>query len=764
MLKQTSRITAMYLGILCFALVTLVDANTLSKTEALSESLFVSARQSIWQGNFRQAKNLLSEAINAYDASHNVGGAIDARIQLGEVYFTLGLWNDSIQVLQKAETLATGSDNRSRLCQITGALAKPLQAIGDPASARIYLDKSMALAVELQDKHLQAVGSNNLGNLLFSEAKYAEASQIYGQAAGLCDAQKHPLLAAQIDINQVRTSAQIKDSAAALRHATLAKKALDESPDNHDKTLALINLGKLLLDLSPQVSDIKLQAFILTMLQQAAWLADQLGDEPAMVAAWGYLGRLYELTGQIETALQYTRKALFLAQSRLIAGAQYRWEWQLGRILKQQHKIDAAIQAYRRAIFDAEKVRRTNSGGELFHESAGRLFFDYAALLLERSDSTDDAQQSQLDLITARDAVERFKSAELEDYFQDDCVTAFQTRITPLDRIGGTTGILYPILFPEQTILLLSLPDGLRKITVPVSRVDLTTEIRALRAKLEKRTTWAFLPHARQLHRWLIDPLEPILAEYNIDTLVIVPDGPLRTIPLSTLYDGTRFLIQRYAIATTPGLTLTDARPIERKQIRILLGGLTKSVQNFPPLVYVQDELDSIERLYNTVRLQDAAFLSSRIERELADTPYSIVHIASHGEFKGNADQSFVLTYDGKLTMNQIERDIGRTKFRHKPVELLTLSACQTAAGDDRAALGLAGAAIKSGARSVLASLWFINDQASSQLVSVFYRQLSNPGMSKARALQQAQLQLLQNPRYEHPGYWSPFLLIGNWL
>jgi CHAT domain-containing protein len=95
---------------------------------------------------------------------------------------------------------------------------------------------------------------------------------------------------------------------------------------------------------------------------------------------------------------------------------------------------------------------------------------------------------------------------------------------------------------------------------------------------------------------------------------------------------------------------------------------------------------------------------------------------------------------------------------------LLTLSACQTAAGDDRAALGLAGVAVKSGARSALATLWAINDQASAMLVTEFYRQLLKENVSKAQALQRAQNALMQNVRYRHPGYWSPFLLIGNWL
>jgi CHAT domain-containing protein len=92
------------------------------------------------------------------------------------------------------------------------------------------------------------------------------------------------------------------------------------------------------------------------------------------------------------------------------------------------------------------------------------------------------------------------------------------------------------------------------------------------------------------------------------------------------------------------------------------------------------------------------------------------------------------------------------------------LSSCQTAVGDDRAALGLAGIAIKAGARSALATLWMIYDPAAAVLVPEFYRHLRDPRVSKAEALRRAQLAVLQDERLAHPAYWAPYLMIGNWL
>lgn len=312
---------------------------------------------------------------------------------------------------------------------------------------------------------------------------------------------------------------------------------------------------------------------------------------------------------------------------------------------------------------------------------------------------------------------------------------------------------------------MLSLPDGIHQYQIPVDSPAFTQKVREFRKGLEKRTTHEYLVPARQLYAWLIAPLEANLRAQQVDTLVIIPDGPLRTIPLAALYDGQRFLIERYALATTPGLTLTDLQSGLRRDHRLLLNGLSRSVQGFPALQQVEAELATLGALYQqSTVLKNEDFQINNMDQALIAAPYSIVHIASHGQFANELDKTFLLTFDGKLTLNRLEQLLELSQYRKQPVELLTLSACQTAAGDDRAALGLAGVAIKAGARSALATLWFVNDQASALLVSAFYQHLQDQAISKAKALQQAQQTLLNDRRYRHPGYWAPFLLIGNWL
>ena len=189
---------------------------------------------------------------------------------------------------------------------------------------------------------------------------------------------------------------------------------------------------------------------------------------------------------------------------------------------------------------------------------------------------------------------------------------------------------------------------------------------------------------------------------------------------------------------------------------------MSQAVQGFVDLPNVPREVASVHDITGGQTLIDASFSSARFASELKASTYNIVHIASHGQFATDP-QTFVLSYDAPLTMNDLETDIKYGEHRDNALELLVLSACETASGDDRAALGLAGVALKAGARSALASLWYISDQASGELVVDFYRGLQS-GLSKAHALQAAQRHLAAGRSFAHPAYWAPFLLIGNWL
>ena len=508
--------------------------------------------------------------------------------------------------------------------------------------------------------------------------------------------------------------------------------------------------------------------------QTAGTMADTLGDDRAASYAWGYLGGLYEEEQRYQEALQLTRRARSASQRIQAPESLYRWQWQTGRLLEAQGQIDEAIVAYRHAVQTLQSFRQEmlrgigNSALTSFRESVGKVYFGLVDLLLQRSDVLTGRDNGMTHLTEARDTVEIFKAAELQDYFRDECVEAAQAGATRIETMvsSTTTAVVYPIPLPDRTELLVNLPSGLKRYVVPIDAQTLTQEVRAFRRKLEKRTTRQYLRHAQQLYEWLIRPLEADLGAASIETLVFVPDGPLRTIPMAALYDqdGQQFLINKYALAITPGLTLTDPRPLQRENLHVLVAGLTDAVQGFPSLPYVATEIQELQQIHPGAQLMNQNFQIAGLEQRLRDTPASVLHIASHGQFAGNVDDTFLLTFDEKLTLDRLEQLIGGLRFRDEPLEMITLSACQTAAGDDRAALGLAGVAVKAGARSALASLWYINDQAAAELMIEFYDQLRDPSVSRAAALQRAQLRLLADEDFQHPSFWSPFLMINNWL
>lgn len=517
------------------------------------------------------------------------------------------------------------------------------------------------------------------------------------------------------------------------------------------------------------VSDDQLARLAGNAFSEGERVAKAIGDHRTLSYALGYLGHMAEEAHQHDEALRLTRTALFEGQQANAPESLYRWHWQVGRIKRQMGQDEDALSAYTRAVQILQPIRHEFSSGyrgrhNSFQESVKPLFTEISDLILQRAATVNNKDAAIPYLIQARETIEAFKAAELQDYFRDECVkTAKATRAT-VEQVATNTLVIYPIILPDRLELLVSHASGMTRIPVDVPEETLTQEVRAFRRTLQQREKQTYLLHAQQLYSWLIHPLEEQLQKYAITTLVFVPDGPLRTIPMAALHDGTQHLIARYAIATTPGMELTDARPMNRTNVQLLSMGLTDAVQGFEPLPNVDKELASVRELYGGEMLLNKTFVVPTVETQMKDHIFSVMHIASHGVVEDNIEDSFVLAYDDKITMDRLAQLIGVAQFRKSPLELLTLSACETAVGDDRAALGLAGMAVKAGARSALATLWFIDDEATSQLVEEFYRQLKDPTISKAVALQRAQLKIQGDKNHQHPSFWSPFLLINNWL
>lgn len=733
--------------------------------------------ESFNKGHFAEAIRKWEDALKLYEKTRNTAGQIDALSHQAKAYQSLGRYEKAGEILRLAEAMAQETGDRMRLAMIMEGLGQVCQFTGQFDQAEHCLKTSLKMLKKTETPGRVASVLNSFGNLLTAKKDYDGAVLAYNECRELSEQSGNLFLSLKAGVGEASVRYEKK-----AYHQTLAllRRSLEisgELGDTHDHAYALIAAGQLLrrlrdadADADSEISDDAVFMLAYESFRQAAAMAERLDDHISASYALGEMGNLYEKQGRYEEALDLTRRAVFAAQKVNETKSLYRWHHQTGRILNAMGDTDGAIAAYLRSAEGIRTVRKslsedctTRNTRRSFRETVGPVYFELADLLLRRSSQ----RQNPDDLLRAREIIEQLKAVELEDYFEDECAAAVQTRITDVDRIiSPHTAAIYPILLPDRTELLVNFPDQmLKQFTVPIRAESLTADIREFRTQLEDAGK-PYLALAQKLYDCLIRPLEDDLNARETNTLVFIPDGELRTIPLGAFHDGEKFLISSYAIATCPGLTLTAPGPLERENIRLLLNGLTEPVQGFPPLPYVSSELNAIQGLYKDCKiLKNREFTLPSVKAELERTPYTVVHMASHGQFDRDLDKTFLLTYDGRLTMDALESFMAVSRFREKPVELLCLSACQTAAGDDRAALGLAGIALKAGARSALASLWFINDRATSELVADFYRQQTeNPSLSKAKALQYAQTALLKTPRYQDPAYWAPFLLIGNWL
>jgi len=606
------------------------------------------------------------------------------------------------------------------------------------------------------------------GSGLAARGEFAQALPAYAASRRLAEADGNRRLTALATANAARSAIEtgVFEGVAADLEQALA--ALGEFQSEAAQAQLLIHVGRsqaLLAARHPTASRTAIRAAA-NAFQRGSELAGRAGDHRQQSFALGYLGELYERRGRRAEALELTRRAIFSAQLVDAMDALYRWQAQLARLEIAAGNGDAGLASYRHSIASLRELRTQviPAGFGSFESRVEPIYHAFVDLLLGRAAKTGDADRKQALLVEARDALEDMKTAELRDYFGDACLDA-QRRETP-DNIPNTV-VVYPVLLPQRTELIVGRNGKLSSYPIPVDRDTLTAEVRAFRTALERRASRRYLTHASTLYDWLVRPIEPELdRDGTAATLVFVPDGALRTIPFGALRDreSKQFLIEMHPVAVTPSLSLTNPRPIG-SGTRILAAGISEAVGGYPELKAVDSEIAAIRALYPGQTLLNDDFVVENFREELTNVPYGIVHISSHGEFGGQASENFLLAYDGKVSMDRLAAFVGATRFRAEdPLELLTLSACESAAGDDRAALGLAGVALRAGARSALATLWSVNDRATAELVTDFYGNLRDPEVSRAVALQRAQVKMLSTRHYRHPGYWAPFLLINSWL
>jgi CHAT domain-containing protein len=407
-----------------------------------------------------------------------------------------------------------------------------------------------------------------------------------------------------------------------------------------------------------------------------------------------------------------------------------------------------------------------------FQESIEPFYRECIQVLLPRAGE----DQSTENLEEARQLLENLQLAELDNFFREACVDGTKVALDQVvDKDNPTTAVIYPILLSDREIAVIAKIPNLPELqyrSYQSTPQELTQTLEGLRSNLENASEAndpAILAASEKLYRWLIQPFESSLQAHKVDTLVFVPDDRFRNIPMGVLHHDGKYLVETYAIAVSPGLQLQLPKQQKPQRLNLLAAGLSEERLGFPQLPAVDAELDQLATFTPLPILRNQPFTSSNLRQAITTAPINVVHIATHGEFSSNKQGTFILTYDEKLNVDQLS-DLLRSRLQTSlgAIDLLVLSACKTAAGDQRAALGIAGVTLRSGVRSTLASLWTANDAASADLKLAFYKALqpsptANIATSKAKALQQAQIQLLKEQHSSSPRIWAPYVLVGDW-
>ncbi len=646
-------------------------------------------------------------------------------------------------------------------------LAENLIAIGGDAA------NGVPQILETAAAQSALVGDFQIQSYALWRQHYHEALRYYRRATAI--ATTHGVSALSPLLNQqsllLEGTEELSESRSRLQAADLSatiQTQLERQPVSHAALYNRIQFAQNLVQLggdSHRTAAVK-------MLETVAQQAERLDDLQAQSFALGNLGRMAEDQRQWASAQTYTQRALSLAKALQSDSLAYRWEWQLGRLLKAQQNPPAAIAAYTAAVDSLNSIRKDlatiNTDNEdvqfSFRLNAEPVYLELVDLLLQ----ANTGGTASRNLTQARAVIESLQIAEIENFFQQAC----ERKVVEIEGVDSTAAIIYPIVLPDRLELIVSLYDAtapnrarLRHYTVPISSAALEGTANKFRqALVPSAPTSDRLTSGQQLYDWVIRPAEADFARAGVKTLVFILNGNLRNVPMAALHDGNQFLIQKYQVALTPGLQLIDPQPLQRQKLNALVAGLTEARPGFPALPSIASEVKKIHSIItNSQVILNEQLTNQNLVRALQQTPFNTIHLATHGQFSSNADQTFILTWDQKLNVREFDALLKTSaKLDPVPIELLVLSACQTASGDKRAALGLAGVAVRSGARSTVGSLWPVNDETTAAFMSSFYAALNRPNTSKAEALRLAQQDLLT--QYPSPYYWAPFVLVGNWL
>lgn len=746
-----------------------------SDAAILAQRLNAQGSLQLANGQPEVALKTWQDAEKAYAQAQDEMGVLGSQINQAQALQSLGMFRRSLDLLEQVQQALKTQPNSDMKATGLRSLGLVWQAVGDLQQSQNIFKESLAVAQTLNSPSDISAAFLSLGNTARALDEMPAALQYYQQAA---QAATTPLEQLEAQLNQLKLLINLKQFTQAQKLFPSIQGHLSKLPLSRDAIYAQVNFAESLMQLiDAQPNNAATnpdRQNIAQLLAKAIQDAKTLSDPKAESLALGTLGKLYKQTQQWSEARNLTQQALILSQRANAADISYSLQWQLAQVLTQQGEMEKAIAANQQAVNILQSLRSDlaamNSDVRFsFQEQIEPIYRHLVSLLLQLPpDQGGDRGVSQDNLKQARNVIESLQLAELENFFRLACLNTKAEQIdTVIEKDDRTAAIIYPIILPDRLAVIVSLPgQPLSQYSTELSQAQVEETISELRQTMNPAlSNKQRLSLSQTVYDWLIRPVEAQLSEQGIKTLVFVLDGVLRNVPMTALHDGQQYLIEKYSVALTPGLQLLEPRSLKQLQLRSLTGGLSKARQGFSALSAVAEEVEQISTNIPSQVFLNETFTSTALENKISTVPATVVHLATHGQFSSKPEDTFLLTWDGRLNLNALSELLqAREQKTSEPIELLVLSACQTATGDKRAALGLAGLAVRSGVRSTIATLWSVNDKSTAEVMMEFYHHLVQTNGNRAEALRQAQLSLLNQKKYQHPYYWAAFVLVGNWL
>ncbi|WP_083389622.1 CHAT domain-containing protein [Trichormus sp. NMC-1] len=771
--------------------------NILQKTPDSSQYLPTWAQAWDVKGSLQLAQGKAEDAVLSWQQAESVyqklgdnNQAILMGINQGQALQNLGLYRRANSTFQKlAATLQNQPDSLTKAINLRN-LGGALRVLGNLKEAKLKLEESLKIAQKLQSPETIATAYLSLGNIASAEANVKTAQR------NIQEATEKKLAAIdfyqKVEVNQTPIQIQIRAKINRLRllieiekftEAELLypqiKNLISQLSLGRAGIYAQVNFAQSLIKLNEKrqiPGNLQTIAQILAVARQQA---EQIQDVRSQSFVLGNLGHIYELTQQWAIAQDLTQKALNLSQSIQAQDITYRWQWQIGRILcqgkskcYQQGDINGAIATYTEAFKTLQSLRGDliASSADVqysFRESVEPVYRRLVDLLLQFP------QPSQNNLQQARQVLETLQVAQLQNFLQQACQDNKLQLDKVIDSKDQTAAVIYSIILDDRLEVILKQPNNQDLYHYPpieLSKTEIEDTLNQFYSNLQDTGTYEEVKQdGQKVYNWLIQPVQKLLEQSQIKTLIFVLDGSLRKIPMATLYDGEKYLVEKYAVSLALGLQVRDPIPLKRSEIKVLAASLTEPPQSVPGFSRLENVAKEVEEIKKTgiaiSTISEGEFTTQNFNKELNAAQFDIVHLATHGYFGADRENTFVVTADGKLKIDDFDK-LFRTQ-RQSPIhsiELLFLSACQTATGNDQEVMGIAGTTVQAGASSAIASLWDLDDEAGMEFTKEFYQYLGKFNVNRAEALRLAQMALLKNQNYEHPRYWGPYVLVGSWL